>query len=108
MLERHQILLPDWQAKHYKMVCKKYDVSFSEMIRMALCVDIMGATRATFPKYKFKIDEKQLKNIMRKGKLVGSAQLEEFHKFLSKLYFEVRKATEFWAHELKKTTKGAL
>ena len=108
MLERHQILLPDWQARHYKMVSKKYDVSFSEMVRMALCVDIMGATRAAFPEYKFKIDEKQVKNIIRKGKLVGDAQLEEFHKFLSKLYFEVRKAAEFWEKELSKTVKGAL
>ena len=105
MLERYQILLNDWQAEHYKMVAKKYDVSFSEMIRMALCVDIMNATRAVFPKYKFRINEKKLKDMMKKWKITGLMQMEQFHKFLSDFYFETRKATEFWGKMEKKFKK---
>ena len=105
MLKRYQILLNDWQAEHYKMVCKKYDVSFSEMIRMALCVDIMAATRAVFPSYKFKINETKLKDIMKKWEVSGLMQREQFHKFLSDIYFEARKATELWQRERPKQEK---
>jgi hypothetical protein len=96
MLKRYQILLNDWQGEHYKMACQKYDVSFSEMIRMALCVDILAATHAVFPKYKSKIDQKRLKDMMKKWKISGLMQREQFHKFLSSIYFEARKATEVW------------
>lgn len=105
MLKRYQIILNDWMEDHYKNVAKKYDVSFSEMIRMALCVDIITATQKIFPKYKVDIDLKQLKKMMKKQELVGSLQLEEFHRFLSKLYFESRKASEFLNGKLNKITR---
>ena len=96
MLKRYQILLNDWQAEHYKIACQKYDVSFSEMIRMALCVDILAATRAAFPGYKPKLEAKKLKDMMKKSKISGLMQREMFHKLLSDIYFEARKATEVW------------
>jgi len=97
MLKRYQIILNDWQAEHYKLTSKKYDVRFSEMIRMALCLDIIYATRIAFPKYKFDIDEKILRNAIKKGNILEAIGAEEFHGFLSKIYFEARKATELWA-----------
>ena len=99
MLKRYQILLNEWQADHYKMIAQQYDVSFSEMIRMALCVDIMKATKAVFPDYKFNIEDKLIVDLMKKKEISGNVQIEEFHKFLSKLYFEIRKATELWKKE---------
>jgi len=96
MLERHQILIDDWQTEHYKLIAKKYDVSFSEMIRMALCMDIMVATRIVFPKYKWSVDMGLLEKTIRKQDIVGAIGVEKFHNFLSKLYFETRKATELW------------
>jgi hypothetical protein len=100
MLKRYQIILNDWMGDHYKLVSQKYDVSFSEMVRMALCVDIMNATRIAFPKYKFKIDEKILTKTIKKKDIVGTIGVEEFHKLLSKIYFEARKATELWTKEI--------
>jgi hypothetical protein len=105
MLKRYQILLPEWQANHYKLVSRKYDVSFSEMVRMALCIDIIAATHANLPKYKIDIDENRLKKMMKKRELVGAVQIEEFHSFLSKLYFETRKAAECWVEQENKIKK---
>ncbi|MFC1631982.1 hypothetical protein ACFL1I_00755 [Candidatus Omnitrophota bacterium] len=96
MLGRYQILLNDWQADHYKLVAKKYDVSFSEMIRMALCLDIIYATRLAFPKYRTKINDQVLKRVINKRQIAGNMTLAQFHSLLSKIYFESRKATEFW------------
>jgi hypothetical protein len=96
MLKRTQVLLEDWQVEHYKSTAAKYDVSFSEMIRMALCLDIITATRMAFPKYKFKFDVNKLENVVKKQKIVQAMGIEQFHSFLSKLYFETRKATDLW------------
>jgi len=96
VLKRYQILLNDWQAEHYRLIAEKYDVSFSEMIRMALCMDIMSATKTVFPKYKWKVDKKLMKNAMKKRNIVGVIGAEKFHRMLSQVYFETRKATELW------------
>ena len=100
MLKRYQILLNEWQMEHYKAAAKKYDVSFSEMIRMALCFDIMMATNMAFPKYKFKINKNKLKKSIKNKNIVESIGIEEFHKLLSQIYFEARKATELWAKKI--------
>lgn len=97
MLKRNQILLEPWQVEHYKIVSEKYDVSFSEMIRMALCLDIIMATKIRFPKYKIAINKNALEKTIKKRNIVEHMGEEEFHKMLSQIYFEARKATELWA-----------
>ena len=96
MLQRYQVILNDWQAEHYKMAAQKYDVSFSEMIRMALCLDIIYATRLAFPKYKSQINDKILKKSIKTHNISKTMSMGQFHSFLSKIYFEARKATELW------------
>ncbi|MBN3037971.1 MAG: hypothetical protein JW869_00980 [Candidatus Omnitrophica bacterium] len=97
MLKRYQVLLNDWQAEHYKLMSRKYDVSFSEMIRMALCLDIIYATYLAFPKQKLTIDAAKLKRSIKARNIIDAMTSEEFHNFLSKVYFEARKATEVWS-----------
>ncbi|MFC1577141.1 hypothetical protein ACFL42_01335 [Candidatus Omnitrophota bacterium] len=106
MLKRYQVLLSDWMAEHYKLVSKKYDVSFSEMIRMALCVDIMNASRITFPRHRWKVNGKLMKNVIKKKDIVDTMGVEKFHKFLSEIYFEARKATELWVNDRDAGRKG--
>lgn len=78
---------------------EKYDVSFLEMIRMALCVDTYFATKAAFPKHKFNIDEKMLKSMIKGKYEVRNIDLDEPHRFISRMYFESRKAVELWREE---------
>jgi hypothetical protein len=96
MLKRYQILLNDWQAEHYRLIARKYDVSFSEMIRMALCIDIIKATKIAFPRYRIKVNMKMVEGIIKKKDIANTIGIEKFHQFLSRLYFETRKATELW------------
>lgn len=105
MFKRCQILLTDWQERHYKLIAKKYDVSFSEMIRLALCLDTIFATKMTFPKYKIGVDEKAIKRVIKTKKIIHKMDMEKFHRLISKVYFESRKAAEFWERSLKGNEK---
>jgi len=96
MLKRCQIILNDWMIEHYKSIADTYDVSFSEMIRMALCVDILNATRTVFPKHRYKLNENILKKVINERAIVKLVGRDQFHKFLSELYFETRKAATLW------------
>ena len=40
MLKRHQILLNDWLVEYIKNCSDRYDISFSEVIRLTLCVEM--------------------------------------------------------------------
>ncbi|RKY31417.1 MAG: hypothetical protein DRP74_04955 [Candidatus Omnitrophota bacterium] len=97
MLKRYQVLLSDWIADYIKFCAEKYDWSFSEALRLILSVEIVSWVSSVYPEYKPKFDSKELakmgKDYMKRapGKLE-----EEFHKWISLIYFEARKATEFF------------
>ena len=101
MLKRHQVLLTDWLGDHLKMISEKYDISFSEAIRLTLCLQITKLVSTAYPKYKVATFDKELVGVIQKAK-VNKTNMENLHKLLSKIYFEARKAMEFWAAEEKK------
>ena len=84
MLKRHQILLDDWQVEYIKLVTETHDISFSD-----------------YPNYKAGIDLKSLKRI-KDLSLYKKRSEEGFHKGLSNIYFEARKAVEFRLKQKKK------
>ncbi|MFH1045688.1 MAG: hypothetical protein V1727_01840 [Candidatus Omnitrophota bacterium] len=99
MLKRYQVILNDWQADHYRLIAQKYDVSFSEMLRMALCLDILYATKKGFPNYRPKVTDKLLSQAIKTHKISETMNSAQFHNFLSLVYFETRKATELWVQQ---------
>jgi hypothetical protein len=66
---------------------------------MALCIDVMQATKVAFPKHRFNIDDDLLKGVMKKQYILDETGAADFHNFLSRLYFEAHKATELWQEE---------
>lgn len=101
MLERYQVLLSDWLAVHLKNISKKYDISFSEAIRIALSLQIPKLVSIAYPKCKYTVDDKKLVKTIKKASQDESSR-EELHKLLSDIYFEGRKAVEFWTAEEKR------
>jgi len=95
MLKRYQVLLDEWMGDHLHKIAERYDISFSETIRWALCMHVMIAVHRAFPKVKIKnFDKKHLEIIdKRKKKTLDEVEL---HRFLSNLYYETRKTIEFW------------
>ena len=105
MLKRYQVLLPDWLDDYIEDLVDKYDMSFSEVIRVQICCWILHVVPNLYPDYKPGIKLEDIFN-----KIKNDAQMdmerEEIHRMLSKLYFETRKAVEYrFAREKKKKKK---
>ena len=105
MLKRSQILLTDWLVEHLKGISEKYDISMSEAIRLVLSLQIPKLVSIVYPKYKIAITDKKFVAAIRKASS-GKMGEENFHKLISEIYFEGRKATEFWSAEQKVKKQG--
>lgn len=105
MYKRYQVLLNDWLADVIKEMAEKYDVSFSEVVRAALCLLLGQAVSAAYPKCTCGLKQKEWEAIIEKRKKNIELGSEEVHRFLSKLYFETRKSLECWQCEQQKLQK---
>ena len=94
MLKRHQILLTDWLADFIKCQAERYDVSFSEVVRLMLCAQLENLIKAGYPKYKFGISMQYIIKELRRAER-NNQLMEAHHKLMSKIYFEARKAAEY-------------
>jgi len=102
MLKRYQVLLPDWLENYIIQIAELFDLSFSEIIRTEICFSILASTKSLYPKYKMEITPKEILEIAQNQQV---AEEEDKHRFLSKLYFETRKAAEYRLPKLMKQKK---
>ena len=105
MLKRCQVLLTDWLEEHMKLIAKRHDLSFSEMIRIVLCEGLLHSAITIYPRYKLKIDKQLLADITKEGSN-PKTPLERKHQLTSKLYFEARKILESLNEELRQQLKN--
>lgn len=105
MLKRYQVLLPDWLEDYLTALVDRYDLSFSEVIRIALCIEILTIVPLLHPEFKPDIDAKKISELI-EIKAKNNIDQDEIHRFMSKIYFEARKAVEYrFAQEKKKKNK---
>ena len=102
MLKRCQVLLSDWLVDYIKDNAEKFDVSFSEVIRLSLCMQFGSWISQNYPNHKFAFDQKKLKKAMQ-AVYEENGSREDEHKLMSKIYFEARKAIEFALSKEKKS-----
>ena len=102
MLKRYQILLTDWLAEYINFLAQRYDVSFSEVVRLALCVEFMHQIPLHCPEFKPKITRKDLLSADERAAKAHSVE-EKHHSLMSKIYFEGRKAIEYRLNKEKKS-----
>jgi len=101
MLKRYQVLLNDWLADFAKDRAEKFDMSFSENIRLGLCIYYGSMVAEIYPEYKFDFSTKKVMGLIRKYMGTSKGE-EEMHKTLSTIYFEARKAMEFYNKQREK------
>ncbi len=101
MLKRYQVLLPDWLEEYIKFLVDQYDASFSEALRVELCIAVLCMVPRLFPEYKAGIDSEEIAKCVDQN-FEKEIDQDERHRYLSKIYFEARKAIEF---RLKKEIK---
>ena len=85
MLKRHQVLLDDWATKHLRNIAEEMDISFSEAIRLAICLYAGELARALHPEYKFPFQASAIAKILTDAaKEVNESQV---HKLISRDLF---------------------
>jgi len=94
MLKRYQVLLTDWQEEYVKFIAERYDLSFSEVIRIVIVLEAIMMTSLLYPEYKTSLP---IKEVMAKLKKMANPDRNEaeLHKLISAGYFEARKAIEY-------------
>ena len=104
MLKRHQVLLNDWLADFVKYRSKKYNLSFSEDIRLALCLYFSNMLSHQDPSFKSEMTIEKMADLIKQHEGTPEAE-EKSHKAISKAYFEARKAIENYMKSEKKKDK---
>ena len=94
MQKRYQVLLPDWLEVYIKYLVDQHNFSFSEIIRLLICISSLLAITRFHPEYKPNISFEEIFNPSRKGD-PKDMNREELNKLMSKIYFETRKAIDF-------------
>ncbi|MCP4653559.1 MAG: hypothetical protein GY858_09310 [Candidatus Omnitrophica bacterium] len=106
MLKREQILMTDWLSEWFHHCAKKYDISYSELIRITLCLQVGEWVSKEYPEYEFDFSERKMTKEF--NKLLKTKRFEEeLHRSFSKLYFEARKAVDFLEAQEKKKNRPA-
>lgn len=103
MLKRYQVLLEEWLADFIKARAAGHDSSFSEVIRVALCIYYGSMISEMYPDYKFKYNTEKMVPLMKKF-VEANMPNESVNKTISELYYETRKAMEYFTE---KQAKGA-
>ena len=94
MLKRYQVLLPDWLEEYIKFGVDRYGISFSEIIRLQVYFATLASIENLHPEYKSRISTQ---NILKAIEESSNKQVnkDEIKRFISKIYFETRKAIEY-------------
>ena len=93
MLLRQQVLIEDWLVEYLKFLSEKYDLSYSEVIRLGLCAQFDEMITLAYPDIKSKIDKKKFLQLLHKSEKIKESR-EELLKAISAVYFEARKTIE--------------
>jgi hypothetical protein len=101
MSKKYQVILPNWLADYIEIISEAYELTISEVLRLEICFGILSATQQFFPEYEQKA---LLAKIFKQHQDTKPKDIdrEQFHKNISKIFFETRKAVEFRMEKLKK------
>lgn len=103
-MKSYQVLLPHWLEKHIKQSVTFLDISFSEVIRLQICISILTFQNIGFPEYKAGITLEYISDSIKKM-LSTDFERDEILQLCSEVYFETRKALEYRDKEDKKVKK---
>jgi hypothetical protein len=92
--KRYQVLIPEWLEDYIKLGVKILGVSFSELLRLEICLSVISTMEALYPAYKTTFSVQEVFQAAQRY-TKGEVNKEEMDKLISKIYFEARKAIEF-------------
>ncbi len=93
-MKSYQVLLPRWLESPIKKKVDQLEVSFSEVLRVQVCIAVLAFQNILFPEYKPGVKlEDFLKTI--KEYIHGDQEKNEILDLYSDIYYETRKAIEY-------------
>lgn len=93
-MKTYQVQLPGWLEKYIKHRADLFDLSFSEIIRIQICLTILSFQNVLFPEYEADFSYKDVLQTI-KNKEKDNGNREDTLEFCSKIYFEARKALDY-------------
>jgi len=100
-MKSYQVLLPRWLERPIKKRVDQLEVSFSEVLRIQVCLAVLAFQTVLYPEYKPGIELESLLNELKKI-IHGNHGKEEILDLYSDIYYETRKALEYREKQEKK------
>ena len=100
MNRKYQVILPDWLEDYIKFLVERYELNFSEVIRLQICYSILCLMEKIYPDFKPGLTVEDIAMIP--TDYPKEQDREELLRRLSKIYFETRKAVEYRFEQEKK------
>lgn len=95
MSKKFQVVLPDWMEDYLQTMCKEYDLTISEALRLEISLGFICFVSHYFPEYEGPGMRDLGIPIAKDAPPNAEIDREKMHKVLSRIYFEARKAVDF-------------
>jgi hypothetical protein len=104
-MKSYQVLLPRWLERPVKKRVDQLNVSFSEVLRVQVCLAVLALQKVMHPDYK---PDMELEDFLNKIKsfLDENHEKNEILELYSDIYYETRKALEYREKQEKKAKKN--
>lgn len=93
-MKSYQVLLPQWLERHVRNRADLLDLSFSEIIRLQICISVLALQSIRFLEYKLGRSLKDISDSIKKI-AINEYERDEILHLCSEIYFETRKALEY-------------
>lgn len=100
-MKSYQVLLPRWLERPIKKRVDQLEVSFSEVLRVQICLAVLAFQNALFPEYKPGVKLEDFLNSIKEF-IHGKHKKNEILELYSDIYYETRKALEYREKQEKK------
>jgi hypothetical protein len=103
-MKSYQVLLPRWLERPIKKRVDRLEVSFSEVLRIQVCLTVLAFQKILFPEYEPGVKLEDFLNSI-KDLIYNDHKKDEILDLYSDIYYETRKALEYREKEEKKAEK---
>ena len=93
-MKSYQVLLPRWLERPVKKRVDQLELSFSEVLRVQVCLAVLAFQKVLYPEYKPGKELEYYLNVLKEF-IYGNPEKDEILELYSDIYFEARKALDY-------------
>lgn len=103
-MKSYQVLLPRWLERPVKKRVDQLEISFSEVLRVQVCLSVLAFQNVLYPEYKPGTKLEYFLNQIKEF-VQGEHEKSEILDLYSDIYYETRKALEYREKKEKKAER---